>query len=61
MTRSVRTRPPSWRDASAATGCSPSTPDIIFRIALRPTAATEYLSLAVERVLGYPPSAFDDD
>ena len=35
--------------------------DIIFRIALGPTATTEYLSPAVERVLGYPPSAFDGD
>ncbi len=35
--------------------------DIIFRVALGPTAATEYLSPAVERVLGYPPSAFDGD
>lgn len=36
-------------------------PDIIFRVTLGPTAATEYLSPAIERVLGYPPSAFDGD
>jgi PAS domain S-box-containing protein len=35
--------------------------DIIFRLELGPTAATEYLSPATERVLGYPPSAFDAD
>jgi PAS domain S-box-containing protein len=35
--------------------------DILFRVALGPTAATEYLSPAVERVLGYPVSAFDAD
>ncbi len=35
--------------------------DIIFRIAFGPTAATEYLSPAVERMLGYPLSAFDGD
>ena len=35
--------------------------DILFRVALGPSATTEYLSPAVERVLGYPASAFDAD
>ena len=35
--------------------------DIIFRVSLGPNVATEYLSPAVERVLGYPPAAFDGD
>jgi PAS domain S-box-containing protein len=35
--------------------------DVIFRVALAPTVATEYLSPAVEQVLGYPASSFEDD
>jgi PAS domain S-box-containing protein len=35
--------------------------DIIFRVRVDPPAATEYLSPAVERVLGHPRSAFDGD
>ncbi len=35
--------------------------DIIFRYTLDPTPAFEYLSPAVEHVLGYPPAAFDAD
>jgi len=35
--------------------------DIIFRMSLAPALATEYLSPAVDSVLGYPASSFDDD
>ncbi len=35
--------------------------DIIFRVEAGPTATTEYLSPAIERVLGYAPAAFGDD
>ncbi len=35
--------------------------DVIFRYALEPAPAFEYVSPAIERVLGYPPEAFHAD
>jgi len=35
--------------------------DVIFRYALTPTPTLDYVSPAVERVLGYPPAAFEAD